>query len=299
MRKIISYLLIISALTVNIWAHEHHENHKINEKKNVYILNFHKQKHTKYIILSTYKYARWKNNTIYWWYNPSKEHYDTSTSINTIKKAMNKWQRVCNVRFVYRGITYASRIDGGVVVGWASKSYLKDAAAVAMSVPSGKYIKYGVIAINYDEFNAMNYNLAEFEGILTHEVGHIIGLAHSNVPSSIMYASPYHDPIYMLTLKQDDIKGAKALYPTKSSSNSSQNSSSTKKNADYFLNKFYQRYRNYFGRKRGGIYTCGRDGSFRCQRFNTGKMIAVHKKSHNIYYYNRKWYYFGDGDKYW
>jgi len=286
MKKVLSILIFLAIFLTGA----------LSKEANIYVLNFHQTKHTKYIILPTHKNARWKNATVYWWYNPSHQYYDTNEAVNTIKRAMNKWQRVCGIRFVYRGITYSSRINGGVVVGWASRRYLQDAAAVAMSVPYGKYIQYGVIAINYDEFYQANYNLAEFEGIITHEVGHIIGLDHSNVPSSIMYAKPYHDPLYMLSLKQDDIRGALALYPkhTQNTTNTL-----TKKDADYFLEKFYQRYKKYFGKKVGKAFDCGRRGEFRCQIFQNNKAAAVNKKSHNIYYYNRKWYYFGDGDRYW
>ena len=290
MKKLLGLILTLLALSTGAFA----------KKANIHILNFHSLKHTKYLILPTHKNARWKNSTVYWWYNPSKEHYDTNAAVNTLKRAMRKWENVCSIKFIYRGITYSSQIDGGVVVGWTSRRYLKDAAAVSISVPYGKYIRYGQILINYDEFNDVNYNLAEFEGIMVHEVGHIIGLDHSNVPSSVMYANPYHEPLYMLTLKQDDIRGARALYPLHSQNHQTTNTNSiTQKNADYFLDKFYQRYRNYFGKKRGGHFDCGRGGSFRCQIFNTGKAIAVHKRSHNIYFYNRKWYYFGDGDRYW
>jgi len=270
------------------------------DKPAVYVLNFNQQKHSKYLILPSHKNRRWKNSTVYWWYNPSHQYYDTDVAVSRIKKAMQKWQNVCNIKFIYRGITYKRRISNALLVEWLPGSYLKDAAAVGITYPSGKYIKSGILGLNYDDFYYKDYNALEFEGILTHEIGHIIGLAHSNVPSSIMYASPYHDPIYMLTLKKDDIKGAQALYPYTSSQTSSQTSSKPKtKDADYFLEKFYQKYKNFFGKKKGGIYNCGRNGSFRCQNFYNGRKIAVHKQNHHIYYFNHKWKYFGDGDRYW
>ncbi len=291
MKNFLKSLIIFLSLIIGI-------NSFAKDKPTVHILNFHQQKHSKYLILPSHKYRRWKDGVINWWYNPSHQYYDTYEAINHIKKAMQKWQNICNIKFIYRGITYSNIINGGLVVEWLPRAYLKDAAAVGVTYPSGKYIRAGIIGINYDDFYYQDYNLLEFEGIITHEVGHIIGLAHSNVSSSIMYANPYHDPIYMLSLKQDDIEGAQALYPY-SSNSSNASSTQNNKNADYYLEKFYEKYKNFFGQKKGNIYSCGRNGSFRCQNFYNGKRIAVNKKTHNIYYFSGKWKYFGDGDKYW
>ena len=50
-----------------------------------------------------------------------------------------------------------------------------------------------------------------FVDIAVHEIGHAIGLGHSNVWNAIM--SAYHRPnVNELQLYDEDIKGAQALY---------------------------------------------------------------------------------------
>ncbi|XP_022134258.1 metalloendoproteinase 3-MMP-like [Momordica charantia] len=47
--------------------------------------------------------------------------------------------------------------------------------------------------------------------VVVHEIGHIMGLGHSNDPQAIMY--PYiNDGVVKATLQQDDLNGIRALY---------------------------------------------------------------------------------------
>ncbi|KAK1364561.1 ZnMc domain-containing protein [Heracleum sosnowskyi] len=51
----------------------------------------------------------------------------------------------------------------------------------------------------------------DLESVVTHEIGHVLGLAHSSIKESIMYPSlkPRHKKV---DLKLDDIRGVQALY---------------------------------------------------------------------------------------
>jgi hypothetical protein len=57
-------------------------------------------------------------------------------------------------------------------------------------------------------------NPNNLKGLLVHEFGHALGLDHSDVAESVMYANPYHDYTYMQTLRTDDIQASTYLYPT-------------------------------------------------------------------------------------
>ncbi|KAL1809252.1 metalloendoproteinase 1-MMP [Daucus carota subsp. sativus] len=62
------------------------------------------------------------------------------------------------------------------------------------------------------DFGAEESRVAiDLESVVTHEIGHVLGLAHSSVRDSIMYPSlkPRHKKV---DLKLDDIRGVQALY---------------------------------------------------------------------------------------
>lgn len=50
------------------------------------------------------------------------------------------------------------------------------------------------------------------EGIMVHEVGHVLGLGHSNVPGATMYPSVSSCQSAPATIEADDISGLDALY---------------------------------------------------------------------------------------
>ncbi len=71
------------------------------------------------------------------------------------------------------------------------------------------------------QINSANTELrAPFDGVLgnnmidlfQHEIGHVLGLAHSDGPSSIMFANPYNNAQYESTIQGDDIAACAGLY---------------------------------------------------------------------------------------
>ncbi|MBA0700588.1 hypothetical protein Goari_022074 [Gossypium aridum] len=63
---------------------------------------------------------------------------------------------------------------------------------------------------NWSTNNAIRPNQIDLETIAIHEIGHILGLGHSQDPNAIMYA--YYRTIQR-NLGRDDIAGIRALYP--------------------------------------------------------------------------------------
>lgn len=53
----------------------------------------------------------------------------------------------------------------------------------------------------------------DLESIMTHEVGHFIGIAHTSVPEATMFASYETGKIGLRSLDADDIEAACAIYP--------------------------------------------------------------------------------------
>ena len=60
-------------------------------------------------------------------------------------------------------------------------------------------------------------DLNDLQNALTHEVGHLLGLAHSDDPEATMFASAVEGETSKRTLSADDVAGAAALYPQSAS----------------------------------------------------------------------------------
>ncbi|PPS03049.1 hypothetical protein GOBAR_AA17624 [Gossypium barbadense] len=64
---------------------------------------------------------------------------------------------------------------------------------------------------NWNTNNVIRLNQIDLETIAIHEIGHILGLGHSQDPNTIMYAY-YRPGTIKRNLGQDDIDGIRALY---------------------------------------------------------------------------------------
>lgn len=85
--------------------------------------------------------------------------------------------------------------------------------AAALPTPSGNYIATGLLYLNVSggSANISGFNRDLLLVIIAHEVGHILGLGHSQDTNALMYynaGAKTH-----LALAQDDIDGVSYLYP--------------------------------------------------------------------------------------
>lgn len=97
----------------------------------------------------------------------------------------------------------------GTVTG-ADEDSVPGAAAITYN---GHYAAGGVLLLNASsgQANISLYNRTLLLVILAHEIGHVIGLGHSQDPAALMYynaGAKEH-----MTLAQDDIDGISYLYP--------------------------------------------------------------------------------------
>lgn len=86
---------------------------------------------------------------------------------------------------------------------------------LAVTIPnnfSGKSIKGAVILINDSSTIFSGLSRADRIGVISHEIGHAIGLGHSDVKASLMY---YRTQDQRKSLGEDDIRGVSYLYPMK------------------------------------------------------------------------------------
>lgn len=169
------------------------------------------------------------NNTVEWYYNNRNQHlshFNESETINAFKSAMRSWSNISGVNFVYKGIT-SNNInvtnDKIITVGfWSEGSFINKYGKFSGYTSmfwSGNNIYEGYIILNAGDNSdrSVPTSLNDLEGLITHEVGHLLGIDHSNVEESVMYSNPYHSYGYQRILRQDDINIATLLYPVSTS----------------------------------------------------------------------------------
>lgn len=162
---------------------------------------------------------KWTGGVVNWYYNPANQPRNLSTAdvVTTIQIAASRWAQMCNLTFNYMGLSSANRnfqgmtIDKVNVVGWQMfPSNMKSSSGVAY----WNYSSSDTTMVDADIFLNTYYkwSLTDVDAVMTHEFGHAIGLQHSNVSQSIMFANPYNSYAYQRTLRGDDVAGCSAKY---------------------------------------------------------------------------------------
>jgi hypothetical protein len=154
--------------------------------------------------------TKWSSGVVPWWYNPAGQPswIDTSAMLDLIQESMTKWQSACNIRFEYKGTTQAppDHSSSEYVIGWG---YANGYAGYTTYWRDHLYQFIDVDIVLDPNMVSIPGHL---QGLVNHELGHAIGLDHSDVNESIMFANPYHTYTYQQTLRSDDVAGCIALY---------------------------------------------------------------------------------------
>jgi predicted Zn-dependent protease len=223
----------------------------------------------------------WAGGQMNWYYNPANQPSNLSTAdvINAIQTAAARWSGMCNLTFNFMGITSAvpslngtfATIDRTNVIGW---DLLTNDKAVY-----GAYTKWW-----YDNTHAMvdadtvintafTWSAKNVEAIMTHELGHAIGLNHSNVQASVMFANPYNTYAYQRTLRGDDANACAALYGASANADSNRTmnwaeqayatlltpSPSPSGTYSGYYYRYYSGTNSYIGTQNGHAYFMGAD----------------------------------------
>ncbi|MBF0341671.1 MAG: matrixin family metalloprotease [Magnetococcales bacterium] len=172
-------------------------------------------------------FGRW-NTTIPWVYNPTGApalFSDSAKVVAMIQETMAEWAGVCGVKFSYQGIDNARKdvtSDQMVAVIWGNTN-----GAAAFAGPSRTWTTGSDRPLGYDPFTdgsvviSPDYDWSQgqqlsasqsetlFKKVIIHEIGHLIGLGHSDNPVSLMYANPYNGIAHLMP---DDIAAGQAYY---------------------------------------------------------------------------------------
>ncbi|ESO01521.1 hypothetical protein HELRODRAFT_81292, partial [Helobdella robusta] len=157
--------------------------------------------------------ARWsRNNLSYFIQNypsNSNDMQDSKLVSETIETAFRDWSSVANV--ILRR-TYSNK-SADIRVKFArsdhSDGYPFDGKGVVLA--HAFFPEDG--RLHFDDDEKWSYDGVggpNLRQVATHEIGHILGLAHSNVKGSIMF--PYYSYLPKFKLSADDIKRAIYLY---------------------------------------------------------------------------------------
>lgn len=176
--------------------------------------------------------GKWDDGQVFWVYNPSNapDGFTNDTEVlGWLQDSLDSWQGSCGVTFFSAGIDNTADIDdmtdGVVVFEWDAN--IGGAAGLAgpfFSTPPATLTAKGfhpyldgTLRLNPLVFELTGAespaqvanNFRAFTDTVLHEVGHLIGLGHSDEPKSRMYANPYNS---LPALRADDIDACRSMY---------------------------------------------------------------------------------------
>ena len=176
--------------------------------------------------VSKFKYmfsapARWPG-VMRWRYNhanaPASFANAKDAVIQQIVSESAKWTAVCGVQIAYDGETTtppktlaAGAPDGVSVIGWQKPDMGISGATYAWYETNGSS---GLTLVDADMMLDPAYvsTPAQLTTTVSHEWGHAIGLAHSNVERTLMSGPPDSSYTNDTSLAADDVHGCRCLY---------------------------------------------------------------------------------------
>ena len=165
--------------------------------------------------------ARW-SGPVHWKYNhanaPQALSDSKSAVVAQLQASLTKWTSQCGITYQYDGETTAAPSgtgadlagDGSSVVGWNAFDASMGAWTYDWYVDNsaGRTLVESDVTLNPTYVGS----LGDLDRKMTHEWGHVLGLAHSNIESAVMAGPPYTFYNALDAPQADDIRGCRCLY---------------------------------------------------------------------------------------
>lgn len=235
-----------------------------------------------YLFMSTYK-SKWVTGVYQWYFNPANlpANISQDSALLAMKTAAARWEQMCYLTIQYMGTTavlgnqnVVYKPDDGFNV-WGFQPFDPAINAFSGWTPTTSSSTGAILGADIILNSNVQWTAVGVEGVMTHEIGHGIGIGHSDVAASIMSNKPYHDVQYMRTLRGDDADGCAYLYGANpmAMANRTMNwaeneyasllKSGPSPDGSYsgYLYRYYPQSNSYTGYKDGNAYYMGPDGN--------------------------------------
>lgn len=162
----------------------------------------------------------WADRSYVWRYNPVGEPawLLEGEVLSMLQDAAASWE-ACGVRLPYAGLSEnpPGEMDGQNIIGWKNDGVAYSAWTSWRALKAGQALEADVIlfANVFDKYRKTGIDARlELRKSIIHELGHVLGLSHSEQLGDAMIVKVRTKPEWRLP-SENDLKRCKSLYPEK------------------------------------------------------------------------------------